>query len=342
VKRVLGAVSLCLLLAACAAPQTPARPAAGAGADGGLRVERPVATYSIVARDPETGELGVAVQSHWFSVGTIVSWGEPGVGAVATQSFVDPSYGPVGLALMRAGRAAPDVLRGLVEADAGRDVRQVAMIDAAGRVAAYTGAKCIAAAGHRTGENFSVQGNLLTRDEVWQAMAGAFEAATGTLAERMLAALEAAEQAGGDVRGRQSAAILVVGPKYTGRPWEDRAVDLRVDDHPEPLVELRRLVRTARAYRHMNDGDACAEKQDWECAVREYGAAEALLPEQAEVPFWFAVALASAGRVEEALPVFRRTFARDRRWVELVGRLPASGLLPDDAALLDRIRAQAP
>jgi uncharacterized Ntn-hydrolase superfamily protein len=341
--RVLCVVAVALLLAASLAAQAETEAVARAAAG---REEpsprRPVATYSIVARDPATGELGVAVQSHWFSVGTIVAWAEPGIGAVATQSFVDPSYGPVGLALLRAGRPAPDVLRGLLEADAGRDVRQVAIIDAEGRVAAHTGVKCIAAAGHRTGVNYSVQGNLLSRDEVWQSMAGAFEAATGSLAERMLAALEAAERAGGDIRGRQSAAILVVGPKFTGRPWEDRVVDLRVDDHPDPLGEMRRLVRTARAYRHMNDGDACVEKKDWDCAVREYGAAEALLPEQAEVPFWFAVALASAGRVEESLPVFRRTFARDTRWVELVGRLPASGLLPDDAALLARIRAQAP
>jgi uncharacterized Ntn-hydrolase superfamily protein len=302
---------------------------------------RPLATYSIVARDAATGELGVAVQSHWFSVGVVVPWAEAGVGAVATQSFVDPSYGPAGLALMRAGRSAPDALRGLIEADAGRDVRQVAMIDALGRVAAYTGARCIAAAGHRGGEGYSVQGNLLARDEVWQTMAGAFESSSGALAERMLAALEAAERAGGDARGRQSAALLVVGPRSTGRPWEDRVLDLRVDDHPEPLAELRRLVRVAGAYRSLNEGDVCVEKQDWDCAVRAYGAAEELLPEQAEVPFWFAVALAAAGRVEESLPVFRRSFARDRRFMELVGRLPAAGLLPQDEALLRRIRAEA-
>jgi Uncharacterized conserved protein len=304
---------------------------------------RPVATYSIVARDAATGEMGVAVQSHWFSVGPIVAWAEAGVGAIATQSFVDPAYGEKGLAQMRRGRSAPDVLKALVAADAGRDVRQVAMIDARGNVGVHTGAKCIAAAGHtsRAGQ-FSVQANLMEHDTVWPAMARAFESAQGDLTERLLAALEAAEREGGDIRGRQSAAILVVKGKSTGKPWPggDVVVDLRVEDHPQPLEELRRLVRVHRAYVHMNNGDVCAEKKDWPCAAREYGAAEKLMPEQAEVTFWHAVTLVTAGRVEEALPLFRRVFAREPKWAELVGRLPASDLLPNDPALIARIRAQ--
>jgi uncharacterized Ntn-hydrolase superfamily protein len=303
-----------------------------------------VSTYSIVARDAATGELGVAVQSHWFSVGALVPWAEAGVGAVATQSFVDASYGPLGLDLMRAGRSAPDALRGLVAADKGRAVRQVAMIDAQGRVAAHTGEKCIAAAGHQVGKSFSVQANLMEKATVWPAMARAFESAKGDLTERLLAALEAAEREGGDIRGKQSAAILVVRAKSTGRPWADRVVDLRVEDHAQPLVELRRLVRVHRAYEHMNAGDLCAEKKDWACAAREYGAAEKILPPESaaggEVVFWHAVTLVTAGRVEEALPLFRKVFAREPKWADLVGRLPAADLLPKDEKILARIRAQ--
>jgi uncharacterized Ntn-hydrolase superfamily protein len=302
---------------------------------------RPVATYSIVARDPETGELGVAVQSHWFSVGSIVSWAEAGVGAVATQSFVDPSYGPKGLAMMRMGLAAPDALAALVAQDEGREVRQVALIDAQGRVGVHTGSKCIAAAGHRTGANYSVQANLMDKPTVWEAMARAFENTKGDLADRMLAALEAAEAEGGDIRGRQSAAMLIVKAQSTGRPWADRVIDLRIEDHPDPLGELRRLVRVNRAYNHMNAGDLCAERRDWDCASREYSAAEKLLPEMAEVTFWHAVTLVTGGRVEEALPLFGKVFAREPKWAELVGRLPASDLLPNDPALLARIQAQA-
>ena len=301
---------------------------------------RPVHTYSIVARDPATGEFGVAVQSHWFSVGAIVSWAEAGVGAVATQSFVEPSYGPLGLALMRAGRSAPEALAGLLAADEGREVRQVAMIDAQGRVAAHTGKRCIPAAGQQVGKNFSAQANLMDRDTVWPAMARAFDSASGDLTEKLLTALEAAEREGGDIRGRQSAAILVVPGKSTGRPWADRVVDLRVEDHPDPLVELRRLVTVHRAYQHMNEGDLCAEKKDWVCAAREYGAAEKILPQQMEVVFWHAVTLVTSGRVEESLPLFKKVFAREPRWAELVGRLPAAELLPADPKLLDRIRAE--
>src|SRR5262245_30018631 len=208
---------------------------------------RPVHTYSIVARDAQTGELGVAVQSHWFAVGSIVPWAEAGVGAVATQSFVDASYGKLGLDLLRAGRAAPDALKGLLAADENRDDRQVAMIDATGKVAAHTGAKCIPATGHHVGKDFSVQANLMLRDTVWPAMAKAFESTQGDLASRMLAALEAAQQSGGDIRGKQSAALIVVAGKPSGRPWQDRVFDLRIDDHAEPVAELRRLVNLQRA-----------------------------------------------------------------------------------------------
>jgi uncharacterized Ntn-hydrolase superfamily protein len=298
---------------------------------------RPVHTYSIVARDPTTGELGVAVQSHWFSVGPIVAWAEAGVGAIATQSFVDPSYGKNGLDLMRAGKSAPETLKELLAKDEGREVRQVAMIDAQGRVEAWTGKNDIQAAGHIVGTNFSVQANLMLNDKVWPAMARAFESTRGDLADRMLAALDAAEAAGGDIRGRQSAALIVVTGKPTGQAWKDRTFDLRVDDSPQPLKELRRLVRLQRAYNHMNAGDLAVEKKDNEGALREYSAAERLVPDNAEMIFWHAVALVNMGRVDDSLPLFRRVFAMDRNWVTLTPRLPKSGLLPDDPKIIERI-----
>ncbi|HXG68794.1 MAG TPA: DUF1028 domain-containing protein [Blastocatellia bacterium] len=306
----------------------------------GARPLRPVHTYSIVARDPATGQLGVAVQSHWFSVGSIVPWAEAGVGAVATQSFVDPSYGKLGLDLMRAGKSAPDALRALLAGDEGRDFRQVAMIDAQGRVMAHTGAKNIQAAGHTTGKDYSAQANLMLNDTVWAAMSRAFEGTKGDLAERMMAALEAAQAAGGDIRGKQSAALIVVTGKPTGRPWADRVFDLRVDDSPEPLKELRRLLTLQRAYNHMNAGDLAVEHKDNEAALREYSAAARLVPDNVEMVYWHAVALVNMGRVDESLPLFRRVFAQDQNWVTLTPRLAKSGLIPDDPALIERIVKQ--
>jgi uncharacterized Ntn-hydrolase superfamily protein len=323
-------------LVALLAVTTAAEAAAQAAADLG-RPLRPVATYSIVARDPATGELGVAVQSHWFGVGAIVAFAEAGVGAVATQSFVDPSYGPLGLELMRAGRTGPEALAGLLEADPHPDVRQVAMIDAAGRVAAHTGENAIIAAGHHVGESYSVQANLMESETVWPAMARAFEAADGDLAERMMAALEAAQAEGGDIRGRQSAALLVVSGASTGRPWVDRLFDLRIEDHPEPLVELRRLLHLARAYREMNAGDEAMTVSEVDRAVAHYDTAATMVPESAEMVYWAGITLASVGRMDEALPRLERAYAADSRWAVLTARLPDAGLLPDDPALLARL-----
>src|SRR5512137_811431 len=314
-----------LLLAALAGAPSPAP-----GPEAAPR--RPVHTYSIVARDPITGEIGVAVQSHWFSVGTTVPWAEAGVGAVATQSFVEPSYGPLGLEMMRAGRSAPEALRGLLAADGHPEVRQVAMVDAQGRVAAQTGKACIQAAGQQVGAGFSVQANLMANDQVWPAMARAFEAAKGDLADRMLAALEAAQAAGGDIRGKQSAAILVVKAKSSGRPWAgaDRVFDLRVEDHPAPIPELKRLIRLQRAYTHANRGDELVSEKKIDEALKEYAAAGKLAPEILELPFWEAVTLVVVGRESEAAPIFRRVFAKEPQWADLVPRLPAAGQLPDD------------
>jgi len=312
--------------------------AAGAQTPPGRQLpRRPVHTYSIVARDPATGELGVAVQSHWFSVGSIVTWAEAGIGAVATQSFVDPSYGKLGLDLMRAGKSAPDALKALLAGDDGRDVRQVAMIDAQGRVAAHTGSKDIPAAGHIVGKDYSVQANLMLNDKVWPAMSRAFENTKGDLAERMMAALDAAQEVGGDIRGKQSAALIVVTGKPTGKPWADRVFDLRVDDSAEPLKELRRLVTLQRAYNHMNAGDLAVEQKDNNRALAEYGAAAKLVPDNAEMVYWHAVALVNMGRVDESLPLFRRVFAMDKNWVTLTPRLAKVGLIPDDPKLIQRI-----
>jgi len=301
---------------------------------------RPVATYSIVARDSTTGEIGVAVQSHWFSVGSIVTWAEAGVGAVATQSFIDPSYGPHGLSLMRTGRSAPDALRGLIASDPDSAVRQVAMIDAQGRVAAFTGKRAIVAAGHRVGKAYSVQANLMEKPSVWPAMARAYESAKGDLAERLLQALEAAEREGGDIRGRQSAAIVVVSGASSNRPWVDRLVDLRVEDHPQPIAELRRLVTLSRLYRRMNEGDEWVTKNDIPKAVAAYDAAIAFLPDSAtngEAVFWTGISLASAGKETEAVPYLVRAYRVHPKWADLVPRLPAAGLLPGDSALVRRL-----
>jgi uncharacterized Ntn-hydrolase superfamily protein len=294
-------------------------------------------TFSIVARDPASGEMGVAVQSHWFSVGSVVAWAEAGVGAVATQSWVEPSYGLLGLHLMRAGKSASEALGALLTADEGQDLRQVAMVDAHGRVAVRTGGRCIAEAGHESGEGFSTQANMMAGPEVWPAMARAYREATGDLPERLLAALEAGQAAGGDIRGRQSAAILIVRATSTGRPWEDTTMDLRVEDHPQPIGELRRLVGLHRAYEHMNRGDDLLGAGEVEAALQEYRTAAGMAPEIEELPFWHAVTLADLGRVDEALPIFRDVFARNSDWATLVRRLPKAGLLKDDPAMMKRI-----
>jgi len=303
---------------------------------------RPVHTYSIVARDTITGEMGVAVQSHWFSVGSIVTWAEAGVGAVATQSFVDPTYGPLGLDLMRSGKTANQALEGLIATDPGRDVRQVAMVDVKGNVAAHTGKNCIQGAGHIVGRNYSVQANLMLNDKIWPAMSKAYESTSGDLAERMLAALDAAQEVGGDIRGKQSAAILIVKGNATGRPWADRVMELRIEDHAEPLQELRRLIQVHRAYDHMNRGDLAVEHGDVDGALREYGAAQALFPDNLEMKYWTAVSLANAGRVEQSLPMFREIFVQDMNWATLIPRLPASGVLKDDPELIKRILSVVP
>ena len=297
----------------------------------------PVHTYSIVAFDQETGELGVAVQSHWFSVGFLVPWAKAGIGAVATQSFVKVDYGPHGLKLMEEGMSADAALQKLVSEDEGEAVRQVAMIDVKGNVAAHTGSKCIYAAGHQIGKNYSVQANLMENETVWPAMAKAFENTEGDLADKMMATLDAAEAEGGDIRGKQSAAMLIVTGEPTGVPWKDTVLDLRVEDHPKPLEELRRLIRINRAYRHANKGDHYLELENIEKALVEYEMAAHYYPENPELSFWSAITLASKGQLDKALPIFRDVFNREPRLRKLTPRLVDSGLLPDDPELIETI-----
>jgi uncharacterized Ntn-hydrolase superfamily protein len=303
---------------------------------------RPMATYSIVAFDPQSGQMGVAVQSHWFSVGSMVTWAEAGIGAVATQSFVEPAYGPLGLQLLRAGKTAPEALTALLAVDEHEDVRQVAMVDALGNVAAHTGKKCIAAAGHHQGKNYSCQANMMEKNTVWVAMAKAFEATSGELADRLLAALQAAEKEGGDIRGRQSAAILVVNNKASGTPWKNRVYDLRVEDNPQPLQELQRLLTIAKAYNHMNKGDDYLTENNVKAALAEYSTAMSIYPGNPEMVFWPAVTMAGSGQVEESLPLFKKVFAMDKRWAELLKRLPAVGQFPADPELMNKILALLP
>ena len=301
---------------------------------------RPVSTYSIVALDEQTGQLGVAVQSHWFSVGTVVPWAKAGVGAVATQSIAEPSYGPKGLALMEQGIPADEALQSLLAKDIGKNVRQVAMIDAQGNVGAHTGSRCISHAGHLTGKNFSVQANIMAKSTVPSAMVRAFESTRGDLAERMLAALDAAEAEGGDLRGRQSASMLVVSGEPTGDPWTDRIVDLEIADHDNPLIELRRLLRISRAYRHAQRGDEYMEKNEMDNALQEYSAATKLYPENPELPFWTAVTLAQTGELQKALPIFKDVFSRNGNLRELIPRIVQARFLTVEKDILQDIMDQ--
>jgi len=298
---------------------------------------RPVNTYSIVALDETTGELGVAVQSHWFSVGALVPWAQAGVGAVATQSFIKVGYGPEGLQLMREGKTAEEALTILLDQDEGKAVRQVGMVDAIGNIAVHTGKNCIDFAGHIVGKNYTVQANLMEKSTVPEVMANAFESTSGGLADRMLAALEAAQNEGGDLRGKQSAAMLIVSGKPTGVSYKDVVLDLRIEDHPTPIKELKRLIRIHKAYNHANKGDHYMETGQTELALKEYNQAAEFYPENPELPFWTAVTLVGANRLDEALPIFKDVFARDPKLKVLVPRLVKSKLFPDDKDILRRV-----
>jgi uncharacterized Ntn-hydrolase superfamily protein len=295
-------------------------------------------TYSIVARDTVTGDLGVAVQSHWFSVGTTVTYGKAGVGVVATQSLVNPSYGPKGLALMEQGLSPQQALDALIANDQGEMYRQVAFLNAEGNVATHTGSLCIEAAGHRQGKNFSVQANMMLKNTVWDAMANAFETTKGSLSERIMAALKAAQNEKGDIRGKQSAAILIVKGEATGNSWEDTVMDLRVEDHENPIAELERLMKIHKAYDFMNKGDLAMEEGDSEKAEQLYLGAQQLFPENLEMQYWYAINLLNNKQFDKAHPILKAIFKQDNNWRELTSRLMKSKLLAISEAELETVK----
>jgi uncharacterized Ntn-hydrolase superfamily protein len=275
-------------------------------------------TYSIVARDPKTRELGVAVHSHWFSVGSIVSWAAPGVGAVATQSVAEPAYGPRMLDRLANGATAPDALLDLLADDPLAEVRQVACVDAEGRVGIHTGADCIAVAGHATAAGVTCQANMMAAEGVPEAMLAAFQNAEGDLAARLLGAMEAAEAAGGDVRGRQSAAVLVVPAE--GEAWRTK-VDLRVEDHPDPVTEMGRLLRLQRAYDLAGEADELMGAERPQEAAPLYVKAAEIAPESDELLFWAGLALAHTNHLEEGVDAVRRAAGTNPDWLVLLDRL---------------------
>ena len=284
-------------------------------------------TYSIVARDSVTGNIGVAVQSHWFSVGSVVTYGKAGVGVVATQSFVNPSYGPKGLALMEQGLSPQQALDVLLANDTGEMFRQVAFLNTKGEVSTHTGSSCIEAAGHRQGKNFSVQANMMLNNTVWDAMANAFEKTKGDLSDRMIAALKAAQSEKGDIRGSQSAAILIVKDKATENSWEDIVMDLRVEDHANPVGELERLVKVQKAYDFMNKGDLAMEIGDSKKAEELYLSAQKLFPENLEMQYWYAINLLNNKEFQKAHQILESIFKKDNNWKTLTSRLVKSKLL---------------
>ena len=294
-------------------------------------------TYSIVARDSVTGEIGAAVQSHWFNVGFVVIHAEAGVGAVATQSLTNPSYGPKGLALMKQGLSPQQAMDVLTANDSGEMYRQVAFLKSNGDVATHTGNLCIDEAGHRQGKNFSVQANMMLKNTVWEAMAKAFETTKGSLAERMLAALKAAQSEKGDIRGSQSAAILIVNGTSTGNSWEDKIMDLRVEDNENPIAELERLIKINKAYDFMNKGDVAMEVGDSQKAEELYLGAQKLFPENLEMQYWYAINLLNNKEYEKAHPILKSIFKKDNNWKTLTSRLVKSKLLTIPDAELEKV-----
>jgi len=300
----------------------------------------PTHTYSIVCYDSATGQIGAAVQSHYFRVCDVIH-AEPGVGAVASQSFTDSRYWATGLELMRSGKTAQETLDSLLATDENREYRQVGMIDAHGNSAGRTGKNCLIEGGSHVGHHFATQASLMLKNTVWDAMAATFESTPGDLAERMMAALEAGQAEGGDMRGMQSAAMIVVDGRPAAQPGGGRLVDLRVDDSGEPLKELRRLLNLTRAYQKVQEGHRVLfgsgnADEAWEL----YIAAAKLDPDNVELKFWPAVNLASVGQTERALTLFKEVFAVEPHWRDIVLRLPRPDMLPDDSALIERILKQ--
>lgn len=296
-------------------------------------------TFSIVARDSVTGDVGVAVQSHWFSVGSVVTYGKAGVGVVATQSFVNPSYGPKGLTLMEQGLSPQQALDALLANDEGEKYRQVAFLNTKGEMATHTGSDCIEAAGHRQGKNFSAQANMMLNNTVWDAMAKAFETTKGDLSDRMIAALKAAQGEKGDIRGSQSAAILIVKAKATGNSWEDVVMDLRVEDNDKPVKELERLVKLHKAYDFMNRGDLAMEAGNSKQAEQLYLSAQNMFPDNLEMKYWYAINLLNNKEFEKAHPILKAVFDKDSNWKTLTSRIVKNKLLIISEEELQKVMA---
>ena len=301
-----------------------------------LRNASDTVTYSIVALDRDTGELGVAVQSRWLAAGAVVPWARPGVGAVATQSFVDARYGHAGIELLAGGRTPEAALAELIAADTDPGVRQVGMVDATGRTAAHTGSDCVAAAGHLTGSGVTVQANMMERATVWPAMLAAYEGADGDLADRLLAALRAAETEGGDVRGRQSAGLLVVPGSPDAKPWDVR-FDVRIDDHRDPLDELERLVSVARGYEALDEAFEALAVGEVEAAAAFTERAAALAPDDDQIRLWHAVTVFDAGDEARGRKLYRSALAVEPRAGEHLRRFAAAGQLPGRERLVDAL-----
>jgi uncharacterized Ntn-hydrolase superfamily protein len=297
-------------------------------------------TFSIVAKDPFSGELGVAVQSHWFSVGSVVPWARAGVGAVATQANAEVYYGPLGLELMASGKSARESLKALLAVDEDREVRQVAMVDNNGGSAVHTGSRCGPVAGHFVGNGFTCQANLMKNDKIWQAMAKAFvqtkrkssrsrdQSGPSLFAEKLVGALTAGQAAGGDIRGKQSAAILTVSGEPSNSIWKGKLVELRVEDNPEPIPELVRLLRIHRGYEWADKGDQHLVAKDFRKSLHAYRKAASIAPEIEELQFWQAVSLVQVGKLREAKPIFRRIFKKNKDWLSLARMLPSLKHLP--------------
>ncbi len=297
-------------------------------------------TYSIVARDPQTGQFGVAVQTHQMGVGRVVPWLLPGVGAIATQAWTNISFGPLGLAMLREGLAAPKVVQALVASDDGAHNRQLAVVDAAGAAGAWTGENTIAHAAHHIGRGYSVQANMMTNSTVVDAMANAYENAAGDLAARMMAALQAAQREGGDIRGMQSAALKVVSGNLEDPPWRS-LFDLRVDEHVAPLTELARLLRLRRAENMDNEGLDLLKQGQPDRALEIWAEARALAPELEELPFWQAVALSDdPADIQTAVKILNPALNKDSRqdhWLDLLNRLQDCGIIQRPGAAKELI-----
>ncbi|MBI9097967.1 MAG: DUF1028 domain-containing protein [Spirochaetaceae bacterium] len=287
-------------------------------------------TYSIIAIDKERGEMGGAVQSHYFSVGGSVIWAQAGTGVIATQAMVNIEYGPQGLSLLKKGFSSEKVINLITSKDSNAPIRQVAALDCSGGIQAFTGSKTITEAGHIVGENYSCQANMMLKNTVWSAMAQSFEESSGPLAERLLISLEAAEAEGGDIRGKQSSALTVVSVEDKGNIRDNIIVDLRVEDHSEPLGEMRRLLTIHKAYTHAALGDLAIEKGDISRAMDEFAEAEKLIPENIELQFWKAVSLINHFNFSQAEPILKKVFRIDNNWKILLQRLTGSEIIKRD------------